>query len=78
MLDLSKHAAMLEGGGRGPAVVPGKRCQLADSTGRQDQKPFMPPRRRPPLSPEELAILKSGFDQGAKPGSGSLRKFESP
>jgi WD40 repeat protein len=70
MLDLSKHAAMLEGGGRGPAIVPGKSAgslliQLAGKT----KRPYMPPKKEPPISPEELAILKLWIDQGARPGS---------
>jgi WD40 repeat protein len=71
MLDLSKHASILEGGRRGTALVPGKSAasllvQLAGKT----QKPFMPPKKEKPLEPEELAILKLWIDQGAKPGSG--------
>ncbi|CAN5390049.1 hypothetical protein BH10PLA2_BH10PLA2_28980 [soil metagenome] len=69
-LDLSKHAAMLEGGGRGTSLVPGKSTdslliQLAAKT----KKPFMPPKKEAPLTPEELAILKLWVDQGAKPGN---------
>ena len=71
MLDLSKHASILEGGRRGTALVPGKSAaslliQLSGKT----QKPFMPPKKEKPLEPEELAILKLWIDQGAKPGSG--------
>ena len=71
MLDLSKHASILEGGRRGTSLVPGKSAaslliQLAGKT----QKPFMPPKKEKPLEPEELAVLKLWIDQGAKPGSG--------
>ncbi|HEV8059793.1 MAG TPA: c-type cytochrome domain-containing protein [Gemmataceae bacterium] len=71
MLDLSKHAGILEGGKRGMAIVAGKSAdslliQLAGKT----KRPFMPPKKEMPLAPEELAILKLWIDQGAKPGSG--------
>ena len=61
---------MLEGGGRGTVLIPGKSAdslliQLAGKT----KKPFMPPKKEAPLTPEELAILKLWIDQGAKPGS---------
>jgi WD40 repeat protein len=69
-LDLGKHSSMLEGGGRGTALVPGKSAaslliQLAGKT----KKPFMPPKKEAPLTPEELATLKLWIDQGAKPGN---------
>jgi WD40 repeat protein len=69
-LDLSKHAAMLEGGGRGTSLVPGKSAEsLLIQLAAKTKKPFMPPKKEAPLTPEELAILKLWVDQGAKPGS---------
>jgi Planctomycete cytochrome C/WD domain, G-beta repeat len=75
MLDLSKHEKMLEGGKRGPALLAGKAAdslliQMAGKT----KKPFMPPKKEVPLSPEELATLKLWIDQGAKAGSGKSEK----
>lgn len=71
MLDLSKHASILEGGKSGPALVPGKSAaSLLIKLAGKTQRPFMPPKKEMPLVPEELAILKLWIDQGAKPGSG--------
>lgn len=71
MLDLSKHAGILEGGKSGAAVVPGKSAaSLLIKLAGKTQRPFMPPKKEMPLAPEELAILKLWVDQGAKPGSG--------
>jgi WD40 repeat protein len=71
MLDLSKHAGILEGGKSGAAIVPGKSAaSLLIKMAGKTQRPFMPPKREMPLAPEELAILKLWVDQGAKPGSG--------
>lgn len=74
-LDLSKHAKILEGGGRGPSIVPGKSADslLVQLAGRT-KKPFMPPKKETPFTPEELALVKLWIDQGAKPGSGKMEK----
>lgn len=67
-LDLSSHEAILKGGKRGPALVPGKASEsLLIRVGGKTERPFMPPKVEEPLTPEELAILKLWIDQGARP-----------
>lgn len=66
--DLGTYAAMMKGGKRGPAVVPGK---AEESTlwlySSHRKKPIMPPKSESnPLTPEEVAVLKLWIDQGAK------------
>jgi WD40 repeat protein len=66
--DLGTHAALMKGGKKGPAVVPGKAeesrlWQMASHRA----KPIMPPKTEyNPLTPEEVALLKLWIDQGAK------------
>ena len=66
-LDLSSYNALMMGGKRGKAIVPGKAEQslLYKAAGRTG-KPKMPPRKEVPLAPNELALLKLWIDQGAK------------
>jgi WD40 repeat protein len=66
--DLGTHAALMKGGKKGKAVVPGKaeesRLWLMAS---HRAKPIMPPKTEyNPLTPEEVALLKLWIDQGAK------------
>ncbi len=66
-LDMGSYEALMKGGKRGPSVVPGKSgdsllIKLCGKT----MKPFMPPKKEEPLTPEELALLKLWIDQGAK------------
>ncbi len=71
-LDLGSYESLMKGGKRGSPVLPGKSadsllCKLAGKT----QKPFMPPKREEPLTPEELALIKLWVDQGAKAPGGA-------
>jgi WD40 repeat protein len=66
-LDMGSYETLIKGGKRGPSVVPGKSAdsllvRLAGKT----VKPFMPPKREEPLTPQELALLKLWIDQGAR------------
>ncbi len=64
-LDLRTREAMLKGGSRGPALIPGKadesRLYLAAA---HQQEPRMPP-ERDPLSAGDLAVLWKWIDRGA-------------
>src|SRR5437868_5772547 len=65
-LDLRTRAAMLKGGDKGPAVVPGKSVdspiykRVAGLA-----QPKMPMAPVPPLSEREVVVLKDWIDQGA-------------
>jgi cytochrome c5 len=66
--DVGTHAALMKGGKRGPAVVPGKaeESRLWQMSSHR-VKPIMPPKTEDnPLTPEEVAVLKLWIDQGAK------------
>ncbi len=66
-LDMGSYEALLKGGKRGPAVVPGKSGEsLLVKLASKTQKPAMPPKTEEPLTPEELALIKLWIDQGAK------------
>ncbi len=66
-LDLGSYEGMMKGGKRGPAVLPGKSADsLLIKLSGKTLKPFMPPKKEEPLTPEELALLKLWIDQGAK------------
>ena len=69
--DMGSYEAVVKGGKRGAAVVPGKAesSHLYRMSG-HTQKPFMPPEDETPLTPEELALIKLWIDQGAKAPSG--------
>ncbi len=64
-LDLRTREAMLKGGSRGPALIPGE----ADASplylaAAHQQEPKMPP-QGDPLSAEDLAVLRKWVDRGA-------------
>jgi WD40 repeat protein len=69
-LDLTAVEAVRKGGKTGPAIVPGKGAEsrlirLAS----RSEKPFMPPKKEPPLTSEELSLIKLWIDQGAGAGT---------
>lgn len=71
-LDLSSYEAMMRGGERGAAVVPGKSADsLLVKLSAKLIKPYMPPKNEDPLTPDELALLKLWIDQGAKAPTGA-------
>src|SRR5262249_55035873 len=66
-LDLRTREALLKGGDKGPAIVPGD----ADASRAYRrvaglEQPVMPMAPLPPLSADERAILKAWINQGAK------------
>jgi hypothetical protein len=66
-LDLSSYELLLQGGKKGRPIEPGKSSEsLLVKLAGKTNKPFMPPKSEEPLTPEELALLKSWIDQGAK------------
>src|SRR5262249_42188839 len=66
-LDMTSYETLMKGGKRGPSIVPGKSGDsLFTKLCGKVQKPFMPPKREEPLTPEELATIKMWIDQGAK------------
>jgi WD40 repeat protein len=73
-LSLEEIPAMIKGGKKGPALVPGKADEsLLFKMAAHRVEPVMPPRDKPgnsPLSPEELGLLKLWIDAGAKDDSG--------
>src|SRR4051794_5990784 len=72
-LSLEGIPAMLKGGKKGPALVPGKADEsLLFRMAAHRVEPVMPPKDKPgnsPLSPEELGLLKLWIDAGAKDDS---------
>ena len=64
-LDLRTREAMLKGGNRGPALIPGQayRSPLYLAAAHQ-QEPRMPP-EQDPLSAQDLAVLRKWIDRGA-------------
>jgi Planctomycete cytochrome C/WD domain, G-beta repeat len=70
-LDMSTYEMLTKGGSRGSPIIPGASAGslLVKLCGRTE-KPFMPPRKETPLTPEELALIKLWIDQGAKAPSG--------
>jgi WD40 repeat protein len=69
--DLSSYDAMMRGGKRGPAVIPGKSAEsLLAKLCQKAVRPYMPPRSEEALSPNELALIKLWIDQGAKAPTG--------
>ncbi|MFO0878656.1 MAG: c-type cytochrome domain-containing protein [Gemmataceae bacterium] len=70
--DLSSYDAMMRGGKRGPAVIPGKGAEsLLYKLSVKTQRPYMPPKSEEPLTPEELALIRLWIDQGAKAPTGA-------
>ena len=71
-LNLESPQTMLKGGDGGPAIVPGKSAEslLYKASAHLDQDTAMPPRGNKvdavALTPEQLAVLKSWIDEGAK------------
>lgn len=74
-LSLEDVPAMLKGGKKGPALVPGKADDsLLFKMAAHRVEPVMPPKDKPgnsPLSPEELGLLKLWIDAGARDDSDS-------
>jgi WD40 repeat protein len=72
-LSLEEVSAMLKGGKRGPALVPGNADQsLLFRMASHRVEPAMPPKDKPgnaPLTPEDLGLLKVWIDAGAKDDS---------
>ena len=72
-LSLEDIPAMLKGGKKGPALVPGKADEsLLFRMAAHRVEPVMPPKDKPgnsPLSSEELGLLKLWIDAGAKDDS---------
>ena len=66
-LVLETHAALLKGGERGPAVVPGRNGEsLLVRLIEHQEKPFMPPPKKgPKLSGAEIALVRAWIDAGA-------------
>ncbi len=68
-LDLRTRESILAGGDNGPAIVPGSadasRLYRRVAALEEPRMPFAP---KPPLTAEEVAILKSWIDRGAKWG----------
>ncbi len=66
--DMGTHAAVMKGGKKGVAIVPGKSAESPlwlRSSHRMEK--IMPPKTEEnPLTPTEVAILKLWIDQGAK------------
>lgn len=78
---LETPADILKGGETGPAAVPGKAAEsLALKVATHESKPRMPPRENKvnarDLTPEELGILASWIDQGAKASEKHLEKID--
>jgi WD40 repeat protein len=66
-LDLGTYESLMRGGRRGKAIVAGSSKEsLLIQLASKAHKPFMPPRGEEPLSRQELELLKSWVDQGAK------------
>lgn len=77
-LDLSSLEGMIKGGKTGAAVTSGKPeesllIKLAGRTG----TPPMPPKDDEPLTPEELALIKTWIAQGTKGSASSVAKVSS-
>lgn len=72
-LNVETVAGMLKGGKRGPSIVAGKADEsLLFRMAAHRVEPVMPPKDKkdfPPLTPEELGLLKGWIDAGAKDDS---------
>lgn len=65
--DMGTPEALIKGGKRGAAIVPGKPDESNVYTmSARKKKPFMPPKSEEPLTPPELALVRLWIDQGAK------------
>ena len=69
-LNLEEFAGLMTGGKSGPAIVPGKADEsLLFLLAAHRKAPVMPPKDEPnatPMTPEELGVLKTWIDAGAK------------
>ena len=65
--DMATYPAVLKGGKRGKAVIPGKSAEsnLFLFCSRQ-KTPIMPPEKEEPLTSPELSLIKLWIDEGAK------------
>jgi hypothetical protein len=81
-LDLRTLETMLKGGEKGPAIVPGNaEASLLYRRVAGLEKPGMPMAPMSPLTPREIAILKSWINDGAKlskPASQTVNPGSSP
>ncbi|HEX2523501.1 MAG TPA: DUF1549 domain-containing protein, partial [Terriglobia bacterium] len=69
-LDLRTLEGLLKGGEKGPALIPGNAdASRAYRRVAGMEQPLMPMAPLPPLSSEEVAVLKTWINQGAKWGS---------
>jgi WD40 repeat protein len=72
-LDIEEVTGMLKGGKHGPAIVPGKAEEsLLFKMAAHRVEPVMPPREKknnPPLTSDELGLIKLWIDGGAKDDS---------
>src|SRR3954470_6026792 len=66
-LILETHQSLLEGGGDGAVIVPGKSGEsLLVQQIEHAKKPFMPPPKKgDKLSPQEIAVIRAWIDAGA-------------
>jgi Planctomycete cytochrome C len=72
-LELQTFKAMMEGGKKGPAVVPGKPDEsLLVSRVEHKTKPVMPPAKALQPKPEEIGVLRAWVAAGAKDDSAAL------
>ncbi len=66
-LDMSSYDTLIKGGKRGQVLLSGKSSEsLLVKLAGKTTKPFMPPKREEPLTPQELALIKLWIDQGAR------------
>jgi hypothetical protein len=78
-LNLQSHRSLMEGGGRGAAVVPGK--PDASRLVRMIEgklKPFMPPRKAKQPTKDEIALVRSWVLAGARDDSPAVAKIVLP
>lgn len=74
-LRLDAYNFLMDGGTEGSVIVPGKpekSILFARITLPPDHKKFMPAEGKPPLKPEEIALIKAWILQGASPTATSL------
>ncbi|HEU0006615.1 MAG TPA: DUF1549 domain-containing protein, partial [Terriglobia bacterium] len=78
-LDVRTREALLKGGDKGPAIVPGNaEASRAYRRIAAMEQPVMPMSPLPPLSSEEVAVLKAWINQGAKWESGAAQSGTTP
>lgn len=74
-LDMGTFEALMKGGKKGPALIPGKAAEsLIYQLSGKTTRPSMPPKSEEPLIPEELALIKLWINQGAKAPSAARVK----